>query len=196
MPVSVQRLVLASGSPYRRVLLERLRVPFEWHAPEIDESARPGEAPREHAGRLAHAKATALRTRFPHAWLIGSDQVAVCNGDVLGKPGSAERARRQLAAVSGRSVRFLTAVCLVDADSGAAQAHVDETTVKLRELSPAQIERYVRLDQPFDCAGSFRAESLGIALFERNDSSDPTALVGLPLIWLAGALSRAGFEVP
>lgn len=194
--MTARPLVLASGSPYRRTLLERLRLPFEWQAPEADESVRAGEMPRARAERLAHTKATALRERFPTAWLIGSDQVAVCDGELLGKPGSAEGAQLQLQAASGKSVRFLTAVCLVDAGNGTAQTHVDETTVHLRELAPAQIERYVRLDQPHDCAGGFRAEALGIALFGRIDSSDPTALIGLPLIWLTGALSRIGFEIP
>ncbi|CAN5190905.1 nucleoside triphosphate pyrophosphatase [soil metagenome] len=188
--------MLASGSPYRRALLERLRVPFEWQAPEVDERVRPGEQPRRRAARLALEKAQALRLRHPRAWIIGSDQVAVCDGQLLGKPGSASAARRQLAAASGKRVRFLTAGCLLNACTGTTDAQVDETTVHLRELDPRQIARYVRHDKPLDCAGGFRAEALGIALFERIDSRDPTALIGLPLIWLAQALSRAGVEVP
>ncbi|MBA3564896.1 MAG: septum formation protein Maf [Gammaproteobacteria bacterium] len=194
--MSARRLVLASGSPWRRALLERLRLPFDWQAPETDEAVRVGETPRARAERLARTKAMAVRERFPTAWLIGSDQVAVCDGKLLGKPGSPEGAQRQLETASGRCVHFLTAVCLTDAASGTTQAHVDETTVHMRALAPEQIERYVRLDQPCDCAGGFRAEALGIALFERIESSDPTALIGLPLIWLSGALSRIGFDIP
>ena len=190
------RLVLASGSAYRRALLARLRVPFEWRAPDVDESPLRGEAPAKRAARLAADKAGALREAFPAACIVGSDQVAVCAGGVLGKPGSARDAREQLERCAGQCVEFFTAACLIDPGSELMQTHVDRTVVHLRKLSAAQIERYVALDEPYDCAGAFKAESLGIALFERADSSDPTALIGLPLIWLAAALTRAGIEVP
>jgi len=191
-----KRLVLASGSTYRRALLARLKLPFEWRAPEIDEGLLRGEAPRARAERLAANKARALRSAFPGACLIGSDQVAVCGDALLAKPGTARSAREQLERCAGRTVDFFTAACVIDLEGGLAQAHVDHTAVRLRRLSSEQIERYVAVDEPYDCAGAFKAESLGIALFERADSSDPTALIGLPLIWLAAALTRAGIEVP
>lgn len=189
-------LVLASASPYRGALLERLGLPFEQDAPMIDEQFADGEAPAEAAMRLARAKAAIVLARHPDAIVIGSDQVAVRGEEVLGKPGDAERAREQLTRSAGRQVEFLTAVCVL---SGArpqeAEEHMDITRVVFRPLSPEEIRHYVDRETPSDCAGSFRAEGLGIALFERIDSQDPTGLVGLPLIWLAQALGRLGLPV-
>jgi len=185
-------LILASGSRYRRELLERLRVPFRVHSPDSDESPLPGEAPEELVRRLAELKARTVAARVPEAWVIGSDQVAVCRDRIVGKPCNAERAAAQLHAASGTSVSFLTAVCLLRS-AGDMEQHLDVTTVRFRTLSEAEIARYIELERPFDCAGSFKAEGLGISLFESIDSRDPTALVGLPLIWLSGALRRAGF---
>ena len=187
-------LILASTSPYRRQLLERLRLPFGQEAPKVDETARAGETPRALALRLARAKAADVASARPGAIVIGSDQVAECQAHVLGKPNSAARAREQLAQASGTIVAFHTAVAVVHRDGTTVETHVDLTRVRFRRLGAAEIERYVALDEPFDCAGSFRSEGLGIALFESIESDDPTALVGLPLIWLAQALGRAGLN--
>ncbi len=188
-------LVLASSSPYRRALLERLRVPFASAAPDIDESRRPGEAPRALVRRLAQEKAAALAPAWPDALVIGSDQVAVNAGQVLGKPGSHAAAVRQLRSASGRSVEFPTAVCVLDTASGQALVDVVTTTVVFRALDDAAIERYLAAEQPYDCAGSFKVEGLGIALFERVTSDDPTALTGLPLIRLCAMLAACGCAV-
>ena len=187
-------LVLASTSRYRRALLERLRLPFTCAAPAVDEQARPGEPPGTLALRLAEAKAGAVAARFPGAVVIGSDQVAVREGALLGKPGTRLRCVEQLRAASGRDVEFLTAVCVVGPEPGRRESHVDRTVVRFRPLADDEIERYVDLDEPLDCAGGFKAESLGIVLFEHIDSRDPTALTGLPLIWLSAALRRAGLH--
>lgn len=188
------RLVLASTSRYRAELLARLSLPFDVESPGIDEAIRAGEAPRARALRLAHAKASAVATRRSGRWIIGSDQVAVCADRILEKPGDDERCREQLAASSGRSVEFHTAVVLLSTDSSAASTHVDRTLVRFRKLAPADIARYVELDRPYDCAGGFRSEGLGVTLFESIETQDPSALVGLPLIWLAGALRAAGLD--
>lgn len=185
-------LILASSSAYRRQLLERLRVPFAVHPAGADESALAGETARELVARLAEVKARSVAARFPPAWVIGSDQVAVCRGHIVGKPGSAARNVEQLRAASGQGVTFLTAVCLLRGSDGRLEQHLDTTTVQFRELTDAEIERYVDLERPFDCAGGFKSEGLGITLFDSIESRDPTALIGLPLIWLAGALRRAG----
>jgi septum formation protein len=188
-------LVLASASPYRRSLLERLALPFAAEAPDIDESPHAGESALALAQRLAAAKADAIARRHASAVVIGSDQVAVCRDRIVGKPGHAQGAIAQLERASAHDLRFLTAVCLRRPD-GSSEQHVDTTVVHFRALTRQEIERYVAAEQPFDCAGSFRAEGLGIALFQRIESEDPTALIGLPLIWLSGALRRAGFDVP
>ena len=190
----VYPLILASTSRYRRELLERLDVPFVVQSPGTSEQHLPGEPPEERAARLARAKAQAVSAQRPDALVIGSDQVATAAGRVLDKPGDADRCRAQLASLSGTSARFHTACAVLGA--GVLLEHLDTTTVVFRELAPAQIERYVQKEQPFDCAGGFKAEGLGIALFERIESTDPTALLGLPLIWLASALRHAGFQVP
>ncbi|MBN7837074.1 Maf family nucleotide pyrophosphatase [Stenotrophomonas maltophilia] len=187
-------LVLASTSRYRRELLQRLGLPFDCARPDVDETPLNGEAPLALATRLAAAKAADVAARHPGAWVIGSDQVADLNGQPLGKPGTAEAACAQLAAMSGRTVRFHTAISL--RRDGESFAAVDLTEVRFRALDPLEIARYVAAEQPLDCAGSFKCEGLGISLFEAIDNRDPTALVGLPLIALCGLLRRAGFAVP
>jgi septum formation protein len=188
------RILLASTSRHRALLLERLGLPFSVEAPGVDETAQPREKPSARALRLARAKAAAVAARHPGACVIGSDQVAVAGRRVLDKPGSAARCREQLEAGSGRRVRFHTAVVLQPPAPGAAREHVDRTTVRFRTLTEHEIRRYIELEQPFDCAGGFRSEGLGVALFEAVETRDPTALVGLPLIWLAGALRDAGLD--
>lgn len=189
-------LILASTSSYRRALLERLGLPFECVAPETDETRVPGEPAAEMAVRLARAKAEAVAAKYPAAIVIGSDQAALRGTDVLGKPGTVERCREQLRASSGKEVVFLTAVHVIDGAAGRAESHLDRTVVKFRDLSDAEIDRYIERDNPLDCAGGFKAESLGIALFDRIESVDPTGLTGLPLSWLCGALRRARVQVP
>ncbi|GAB3057693.1 Maf family protein [Stenotrophomonas tumulicola] len=187
-------LLLASTSPYRRELLQRLRLPFDCARPAVDETPLPGEAPAALAARLAAAKATEVAARHPGRWVIGSDQAADLEGQPLGKPGSIESACAQLALMSGRAVRFHTAICLTrDGDRFDAN---DVTTVRFRALATAEIARYVAAEQPLDCAGSFKCEGLGIALFDAIENQDPTALVGLPLIALCRLLRQAGFAVP
>ena len=189
-------LILASSSRYRRALLERLGLPFDCVAPAADETRLPGEPAAAMAARLARVKAEAVAARYPEAIVVGSDQVALRGTDVLGKPGTVERCREQLRASSGQEVVFLTAVHVIDGMAGRAESHVDRTVVKFRELSDAEIDRYIERDQPLDCAGGFKAESLGIALFDRIESVDPTGLTGLPLSWLCGALRRARVQIP
>jgi septum formation protein len=190
------RLILASTSAYRRELLARLRLPFECEPPICEEIRKPGETAESLARRLARIKAESVAARSPDSVVIGSDQVAIRGEEVLGKPGNVQRCTEQLRASSGRDVSFLTAVHVVDARSGRVESHLDRTHVRFRPLSDEEIARYVASDAPFDCAGGFKAEALGIALFERIESADPTALTGLPLIWLSGALRRAGIPVP
>jgi septum formation protein len=188
------QLILASTSRYRRELLERLRLPFHVARPEADETPMPGEAATALAQRLARAKAAAIAALQPEAWVIGSDQVAALDSQALGKPGTRGNALAQLGAMSGREIRFHTAVCLLRGD--VCLAALDTTTVRFRTLQPDEIERYVDAEQPLDCAGSFKSEGLGIALFDAIDSQDPTALVGLPLIALSKMLREAGFPLP
>lgn len=188
------RLILASTSRYRRELLARLQLPFDVVAPEVDESAAAGEAPAELAQRLALAKARAVAARDPRAVVIGSDQVAELDGVGLGKPGDHERATQQLRAMRGRSVRFHTAVAVVHAASGFAQQALVSVAVRFRNLRDTEIEQYLRLEQPYDCAGSAKCEALGIVLLDAIDSDDPTALVGLPLIRTSALLRAAGLD--
>jgi septum formation protein len=189
------RLLLASTSPYRRELLSRLCIPFDVARPEVDETPHPGELPLALAQRLAAAKAATIATREGDAWVIGSDQVAELDGQPLGKPGGRDQALAQLAAMSGRNVAFRTALCVMHRDQGGFEA-VDTTVVRFRSLAGDEIARYVDAEHPFDCAGSFKSEGLGIALFEAIETSDPTALVGLPLIATARLLRMAGFALP
>jgi septum formation protein len=184
-------LILASTSRYRRDLLSRLQLPFRGVAPGVDECPLPGESPRERAERLARAKACAVSARHPGAVVIGSDQVASLDGRPLGKPGGEAAAVAQLRAMSGREVSFFTAVALAR-DGQSLNAATDHTRVWFRDLADAEVRDYVVRDQPLDCAGAFRCEGLGIALFRRIRSDDPTALIGLPLIALAGLLREAG----
>ena len=187
-------LILASTSPYRRELLERLRLPFEVHAPEVDESPAVNEAPAALANRLAMAKARAVAARFPQAVVIGSDQVADLNGQPIGKPGTHGRAVAQLQAMRGRSVVFQTAVAVVCQSTGFEGAALVPVTVRFRKLSDAEIEHYLRAERPYDCAGSAKSETLGIALLDAIESDDPTALVGLPLIRTCALLRQAGID--
>ena len=189
-------LILASTSPYRRQLLSRLHLDFEVIAPLVDESVQALETPLQRAQRLALAKARAVSVRHPSAVVIGSDQVAVCKGELLEKPGGPERCQTQLQWLSAAAATFYTAVAVLHAASDASTQFVDTTTVYFRALSTAEIERYIIAEQPFDCAGGFRAEGLGISLFARVVSDDPTALIGLPLIALARALRQLGCELP
>jgi len=189
-------LVLASSSPYRRELLSRLRQPFEWAAPSIDESRQAGEPAEDLVRRLAREKAAALAELFPTHLIIGSDQVAVLDGQVLGKPHGFERAHAQLSAASGNSVTFLTGLALLDSSSGACQVDCVPYTVHFRTLSSEQIARYLNAEEPYDCAGSFKAEGLGISLFRRTEGSDINSLIGLPLIRLVEMLDGVGVKVP
>jgi len=187
-------LILASTSRYRRELLERLRLPFDIVSPQVDETPHPGEAPARLATRLADAKAAAVAALHPQAVVIGSDQVADLDGEPIGKPGTHERAVQQLRAMRGRSVVFQTAVAVHHAASGYAGAALAAVTVRFRPLSDAEIEHYLRTEQPYDCAGSAKCETLGIALLEAIESDDPTALVGLPLIRTSALLRAAGID--
>jgi septum formation protein len=189
-------LILASTSRYRRSLLERIAPPFEVLSPGVDEAPHAGEAPRARAVRLSLAKARAVAERHPTAVVIGSDQVAALGDRVLDKPGDEETCRAQLSALSGRTAHFFTGCAVVGIDAGLTFEHLDVTTVGFRSLSEAEIHRYVARERPLDCAGGFKVEALGIALFERIDSTDPTALIGLPLIWLASVLRKAGYLLP
>ncbi|MDE2050303.1 MAG: septum formation protein Maf [Gammaproteobacteria bacterium] len=189
-------LILASTSPYRRSLLERLGLAFTALPPQTPEDALPGELPPDRALRLAVAKTQAIASSRPDAVIIGSDQVAAVGGRILDKPGDAARCRAQLTAASGSSARFHTACAVIAPKAGIRMLHIDTTTVFFRSLTDQEIERYVERERPFDCAGGFRAEGLGISLFESIESRDPTALIGLPLIWVACALRRAGFQLP
>ena len=189
------RLILASGSAYRRELLARLRLPFEVIPPDLDETPVSGETPQDTALRLSQAKAEAIANQVGPALVIGSDQVATLEGEHIGKPGNHERALAQLKKMRGRDVIFHTALCLLDSRHGAEQrlqlANI-QTVVRLRDLPDHELDAYLRIEQPYDCAGSAKNEGLGIAIIERIDSHDPTALTGLPLIALAGMLRRAG----
>lgn len=187
-------LVLASTSPYRRELLARLRLPFDTLRPEVDEAALAGESPTALALRLAVAKAGAVAALHPGTRVIGSDQVADFDGAAVGKPGGREAAIAQLEAMSGSTVAFRTAVAVVSA--GSVASALDTTVVRFRRLRRAEIERYVDLEQPFDCAGSFKSEGLGITLFESIESRDPTALIGLPLLETIRLLRESGLALP
>lgn len=189
-------LVLASTSAYRRELLQRLRVPFEMLAPGVDETAHPGESPEQLARRLSFEKAQAIALRRPDALVIGSDQTATLDGvGILGKPGTHERAVGQLRAVSGRTLIFHTGLCLWRPDGEPLVGCVD-TRVRFRRLGDDEIERYLRAETPYDCAGSAKSEGLGASLLESQEGPDPSALVGMPLIRLAAMLRMAGLQLP
>jgi septum formation protein len=189
------RIVLASTSPYRRALLARLPLSFDVRAPETDETALPGEGGRDTALRLARAKAQAVASSFPHSLVIGSDQVAVLEGAHLGKPGGHEQAVAQLKAMRGKSVVFHTALALLNTASGAMQSADVPTTVRFRNYSDREIERYLERERPYDCAGSAKIEGLGIVLVDSVSGEDPSALIGLPLIRLSAMLRAEGVEI-
>ena len=189
-------LILASTSVYRRELLSRLKMAFECVAPGVDETALPTENPHDRAVRLALAKATAVARQHPGSTVIGSDQVAVCKGESLDKPGNAGRARAQLQWLSASAASFYTAVAVVQSDPAHCLQFVDTTTVYFRALGEEEIERYIEADKPFDCAGGFKCEGLGIGLVTRVVSEDPTGLIGLPLIATARSLRQLGFQIP
>ena len=189
-------LVLASSSPYRRELLSRLRLPFNWSAPEIDERRHPDEDANSLVRRLAEEKARALSKTHPKHLIIGSDQAALLDQHILGKPHTLERAQAQLLAASGKSVTFLTGLALLNSETGHCQVDCIPFTVHFRILGKDQISRYMEAEQPFDCAGSFKAEGLGISLFRSTEGQDASSLIGLPLIRLVDMLHEAGIEIP
>lgn len=189
-------LLLASSSAYRRELLTRLRLPFTCASPDIDESQRPGEAAIELVKRLAEEKARTLATHYPAHLIIGSDQVAVLDARILGKPHSFEKAREQLLAASGRRVSFLTGLALLNSQTGACQVDCVPFSVQMRSLEADRIERYLQAEQPYDCAGSFKAEGLGVSLFQSTEGPDATSLIGLPLIRLVDMLLAEGVQIP
>ncbi|MGO4305413.1 Maf-like protein [Cupriavidus sp. RAF12] len=188
-------LILGSSSPYRRELLARLRLPFEVATPNIDETPLPGEAPEATALRLSRLKAEAIAARHPGALVIGSDQVCTLDGTQIGKPGNHEKAMAQLRQMRGRTVTFHSALCLLDGRTGQAQVADVQTHATFRDVSDTDLDTYLRLETPYDCAGSAKAEGLGIALLARVESDDPTALIGLPLIALTGMLRAAGYPL-
>lgn len=190
----MQPILLSSSSPYRRELLAKLGLAFEWSSPNIDESLLPDESADALVARLSAAKAKALTATHPQHLIIGSDQVAVLDEKIIGKPHTHENAVSQLKAASGRKVIFKTGLCLLDAKTGESQVSVEEFTVYFRELSDEQIHHYLTFEQPYDCAGSFKCEGLGIALFSKLTGDDPNTLVGLPLIRLVDMLQNAGID--
>ena len=194
-PSHRRKVVLASASPYRKALLERLPVPFTAASPDIDESPQPGETPSQLVQRLAQAKAQALVRQFPDALIIGCDQVAVLDGEIVGKPLSRARAHQQLTRASGRRMDFLTGLCVLDSKTKTHAVVCVPYAVYFRSLTEEQIQTYLRIEQPLDCAGSFKSEGLGVALFEKMQGDDPTSLIGLPLIELTRLLRNQGLDV-
>ncbi|HWQ94693.1 MAG TPA: Maf family protein [Gammaproteobacteria bacterium] len=188
----MQQLILASTSPFRRQLLERLGLPFDIVSPQTDETPLPGEAAPQLVHRLAEAKARAVMLKYPAALIIGGDQVAIFENEIIGKPGNHQAAVAQLRRFSGHSLQFHTGIALLNSASGTIQIGVIPTTVKFRSLNEQQITHYLNREQPYQCAGSFKSEGLGIALFESIHGDDPTALMGLPLITLVGMLECEG----
>ena len=188
------KLVLGSSSPYRKELLERLHQPFLTDSPEVDETVLPGETPENLTIRLAKAKAMAVHAKHPDAFVIGSDQVADLNGTILGKPHTKERAFEQLMSMQGQTVRFLTALCIVNPKGKTFEAMVP-TTVIMKELKPETVRAYIDIEEPLNCAGAAKIEKLGVALMKSVTSEDPTALIGLPLIKTISLLAQAGFPV-
>ncbi|WP_022965056.1 Maf family protein [Denitrificimonas caeni] len=196
MPSTLPPIVLASSSSYRRELLTRLQLPFTCHSPDIDETPQANESAQALVQRLALSKARALAQHYPQHIIIGSDQVAVLDGKIIGKPLHAEGATQQLSAASGRSLVFLTGLAVIDTRTQIEQVDLVPFTVHFRTLNAAQIQRYIAAEQPFDCAGSFKSEGLGVSLFQATEGSDATSLVGLPLIRLCDMLNVCGIAVP
>lgn len=190
------QLVLGSTSPYRRTLLAKLGIPFATDSPDLDEARLPGETPQALVARLAEAKARNVAPRYPGALIIGSDQVACLDGKILGKPGDRDSAIAQLTAAAGRAVTFYTGLCLYNSAVGRVQVAVEPFTVHFRRLDRDQIERYVEHEQPFNCAGSFKSEGYGIALFSALEGRDPNTLIGLPLILLVEMLAQEDIVLP
>lgn len=195
MPTTPPQIVLASTSPYRQSLLAKLGLPFLTTNPKTDETPLPGENPKALALRLAEAKARAVANDFPNALIIGSDQVAVLDDQIFGKPGNHENAVKQLQTLRGRTVNFYTALCLLDTRNNTTQVEGVPTLVTFRDLSDSEIENYLRREQPYNCAGAAKSESLGIALLTAMTGDDPNALVGLPLILLCTMLRKAGVSI-
>ena len=189
------QLVLASTSPYRREVLERLGIPFETSSPNIDETILPNEKPEKLVARLAESKARAVQKEYPDALIIGSDQVAVLDNQILGKPGNHKNAVEQLSNANGKAVLFLTGLCLLNSSTNTSQTIVERYSVKFRHLSSKQINNYLQREKPYNCAGSFKSEGLGISLFEKMEGDDPNALIGLPVIALVRMLSYEGIDV-
>lgn len=196
MPSTLPPIVLASSSSYRRELLTRLQLPFTCHSPDIDETPQANESAQALVQRLALSKARALAQHYPQHIIIGSDQVAVLDGKIIGKPLHAEGATQQLSAASGRSLVFLTGLAVIDTRTQIEQVDLVPFTVHFRTLNAAQIQRYIAAEQPFDCAGSFKSEGLGVSLFQATEGSDATSLVGLPLIRLCDMLNVCGIAMP
>jgi len=195
-PGQHRTLVLASTSPFRRELLQRLGITFETLAPDVDESRLEDERPEALVLRLSEAKARAGASHYPEALIIGSDQVAVCGDEVLGKPGNHAAACAQLRRLAGQRVSFLTGLCLYDAASDTVLVDLIPYQVVFRRLTDQQIDRYLKIEQPYNCAGSFKSEGLGISLFESMHGEDPNALIGLPLIRLTSWLNKSGINIP
>ena len=193
---SAPRILLASASRYRQGLLDRFLDDYETVTPGIDESAEPGEDPETLTRRLARKKAETVSSASRDALIIGADQLAVLDDTVLGKPGDHQKAVEQLLAASGKAVTFLTAVCVLDPESRRRYEHTDKTTVRFRQFDRRLADAYLRHDKPYDCAGSFKIEGAGFVLFESVTTDDPTALIGLPMIWLAGTLQELGYLLP
>ncbi len=189
------KLVLGSTSPFRKALLEKLHIDFDCDSPDIDETPLPDEAVEDMVVRLAIAKAQAISARHPDSLIIGSDQSAVLNGEKLSKPGNFDNAFKQLTRASGQKITFQTGLCLLNTSTGNVQSSCVPYTVVFKELTPSMIENYLRKEEPYNCAGSFKSEALGIALFERFEGADPNALIGLPLIELVNFLGNEGFSI-
>lgn len=196
MPQVMPQIVLASTSPYRKQLLQKLGLPFQSDSPNVDETPLPGESPQQLVERLSRLKVKAVSEQYADALIIGSDQVATFAGKILGKPGTHEKAVLQLNEMSGQSVTFYTGLCLYNAQTGHEQLSCIPFTVHFKSLDKDRIERYLRKEQPYNCAGSFKSEGLGIALFEKLEGDDPNTLVGLPLIELVRMLEKEGIIVP
>ena len=188
-------IILASSSPFRKELLERLNIPFECHSPEVDESMQSGEIAEAYVCRLARQKAQTIANQFPEAVIIGSDQCALLEDQILGKPGDHNNALKQLKAAQGKSVIFHTGLCVMQASSGFSETDDIQFQVKFRNLNDQQLSHYLEVEQPYQCAGSFKSEGYGAALLDHMQGDDPTALIGLPLIRLVGMLENAGITI-